>query len=135
VTENEYTTMVAIPIAGPRGRVGIIDIAPPSFWLVYGKQRWLTEWHPWFGPIDLDKRTESPKDNQPGEKSMFWRIAVWWKNQGAVVVDGVGQWRFPPREVVRCRMVGNRKVIARDDGPDVFDVELDYIDDWKDGAE
>jgi hypothetical protein len=76
----------------------ILSMGNPSFKLVDTDGTWwLVEWHHYFGPASLDKRTENPRKNQPGEKSRFWMLAKWWEAQGGVVVDGVGQWKEPPK--------------------------------------
>jgi hypothetical protein len=69
---------------------------------------WLCEWHHYFGPSALSKRTQDPLANQPGEKSRFWWLAQWWHDQGCRVVDGVGQWSEPEKVRTRCMKVGSQ---------------------------
>lgn len=123
--ENEYTRQQVIRMNG-----AIAHIGAPSFWLHCGNQKWLTEWHQYFGPICLNAKTEDPRDKQPSEKSMFWNVAVWWKNQGAKVIGGIGQWKYPPPRMMRYRKIGNANVIAHDDGPDVIQMQVGWVDDW-----
>lgn len=95
-----------------------IAIGNPSFLLRHGGKEWLTEWHYYFGPSVLHKRTHDPLKNQPGERSPFWRVAQWWHDQGCRVVDGVGQWAEPPTVEVRFRREG--KSLVQDDSGDVI---------------
>lgn len=69
-----------------------IAVGNPPVLLRDGDDEWLMEWHYMFGPTRLNKRTLDPCQMQPGEKSRFWLVAAWWKDQGAKVVDGVGVW-------------------------------------------
>ena len=87
-----------------------IALGNPSFVLRHGGKEWLTEWHRYFGPSVLHKRTQDPLKNQPGERSAFWIIAQWWHDQGCKVVDGVGQWSEPEKVMAECAKTG-RKVV------------------------
>ena len=69
-----------------------MSVGNPSFRLRLGDKEWLCEWHYYFGPSVLGKRTSNPLTRQPGVRSPFWIIVQWWKDQGAKVVDGVGVW-------------------------------------------
>ncbi len=77
---------------------------------------WLMEWHYYFGPAILNKRTHSPLAKQPGEKSRFWMVAVWWKDQGAKVVDGIAIWKEPPIVTERFRRVNKSNFVADANG-------------------
>lgn len=73
-----------------------MSVGNPSFILRdHDGKEWLCDWHYYFGPTALSKRTGEPLKRFPGERSRFWLIAGWWKEQGGVVVDGVGQWKEP----------------------------------------
>ena len=54
-----------------------MSVGNPSFLLRFAGKEWLTEWHYYFGPSVLHKRTEAPLMNQPGPRSPFWRVAQW----------------------------------------------------------
>lgn len=84
-----------------------------------GDQEWLIEWHYYFGPCRLNKRTGDPLAKQPAEKSRFWLVAQWWKDQGAKVVDGVGVWQEPMIIEERCCRVDG-KLIPDPTGDVVF---------------
>ncbi len=57
----------------------------------YGK-RYHFEWHHWFGPSVVNRRTWDVLDRQPGEKSPFWPAVEAWDRQGRRVKDGVAAW-------------------------------------------
>ena len=88
-----------------RGPGFCMDMGPEPFLLRDGSQEWLVEWHPFGGPAHLSKRTQDPLRNQPGPRSRFWKVAQWWYDQGAKVVDGVGVWKEPPPKLVKCRKI------------------------------
>lgn len=83
-----------------------IAVGNPHFQLCIGSRRWFTEWHYYFGPSVVHGKTGDVLDKQPGERSAFWLIAAWWKDQGCRVVDGVGVWDYPPVETVTCAKTG-----------------------------
>lgn len=95
-------------IRGPRFHMSMPN---PPVLLRDGNKEWLVEWHHIFGPSRLNKRTGDPLPKQPGEKDRFWLVAQWWKDQGAKVVDGVGQWKQPPIVEERYRLVGRKRVL------------------------
>lgn len=105
------------PYVGPhtiRIPNGILTVGAKPFKLIDTDGKWwLCEWHSWFGPHSLNKRTGEVKDNQEPERSRFWLLAQWWHNQGAVVIDGVGQWREPPRtNLTPVRRIGPRSCLV-----------------------
>lgn len=108
----------------------ILTMAPLSFWLIWKNQRWLTEWHHYFGPSELSKKTGDPKARQPGEKSMFWKCAVWWKNQGAKVVDGIGQFKEPPKRLIMYRVENGLRILVNELGPGVVWTFDGWLDKW-----
>lgn len=91
--------------------------------IVYGGKLYFFEWHYYCGPTVLSRKTQDPLTKQPGERSPFWRIAVWWKDQGCRVVDGVAQWDEPPKVTRRFRRQ-RRRLVQDDRGP----VKLQF---WK----
>lgn len=68
---------------------------PPVLLRDRGRE-WLMEWHYYFGPTRLHKKTQDVLANQPGEKSRFWLASQCWRDQGCRVVDGVAIWDEPP---------------------------------------
>ena len=90
---NEYTDCNHVI-----GKNVHIAIGNTPFLLRDRGKEWLVEWHYYFGPSRLNKKTEEPLRNQPGENHRFWKVAAWWKEQGGVVVDGVGVWVEPKTE-------------------------------------
>jgi hypothetical protein len=84
-----------------RGPGFCIDMSAPSFTLKDRGREWRTEWHYYHGPTRLNKRTDDPLQNQPGEWSRWWCVAQWWHDQGGKVVDGVGVWTEP--EIVETK--------------------------------
>lgn len=83
--------------------------------IIYKGTRWVFEWHYYFGPSRLHGKTLDPLANQPGERSPFWRVVQWWKDQGCRAVDGIAQWEEPPIIEQRFRRVG-RNLIADESG-------------------
>lgn len=121
-SHNQYTEMRVV-----RGPGFIMDIAPDGVLLRDGKSEWLTEWHPWHGPAVLSKRTGDPLVIQPGEHSRFWLVAVWWKDQGAKVVDGVGVWTEPERVKQKWHRLNSRNLVPAPPeatGPDIKTIEF-----------
>lgn len=119
---SEYTEMQVL-----RGPNMIVDIGPPSFTLVCGTQKWLTEWHPWFGPHVVTKSGDVSK-RQPDERSRFWDVAQWWHDQGGKVVDGIGVWEEPPKRIEYMQHIGGRTYVQADGpGPGVVE-RLVYVD-------
>lgn len=52
--------------------------------------------HPRFGPAVLNKQGD-PADKQPGVRASFWRVYVWWSEQGKKIdADGFCEWTEPP---------------------------------------
>ena len=98
------------------GRGIHIAFSNPSVLLKRGREKWLLEWHHYFGPIRLHGKTKEPLEKQPDEKSWFWRVAQWWKDQGCRVVDGVGVWDYPPVIETRWTQIGKRSYVADPNG-------------------
>lgn len=88
-----------------------IAVASEPFLLRCNGKEWLTEWHYYFGPIRLHKRTKDPLTRQPGARDLFWLVASWWKEQGGLVVDGVGAWKEPPITISRFKKIG-RSIVS-----------------------
>jgi hypothetical protein len=54
------------------------------------------EAHPQFGPIVLNRRGD-PLEKQPGARASFWRVWLWWSEQGkAIDAEGFCVWAKPP---------------------------------------
>ncbi len=117
-------TMPADPVQHYTGNKHLLGagmhlaVGNPSLEIVYRDKRWLFEWHYYSGPSVLSRRTHDPLDKQPGENSMFWKVAVWWKDQGCQVVDGVAQWDEPPIVESRFRRI-NKSNLWPDENGDV----------------
>lgn len=84
--------------------------------IVHRGVSWLFEWHYYCGPTVLNRKTGDPLKNPPGEKSPFWLVSQWWKDQGCRVVDGIGQWDEPPIVEKRYRRINKRNLIADESG-------------------
>ncbi len=55
-------------------------------------RRYAFEWHPYRGPMRLNRQTEDVCSRQPGEPSTFWRAVTWWDKQGRRMKDGLCVW-------------------------------------------
>lgn len=87
-----------------------IAIGNPSFLLRDRGKEWCVEWHYYGGPQRVHKRTGEVLD-APDEKSRFWLVAQWWKDQGGKVVDGVGVWVEPPIVEQRFTRINSKNLI------------------------
>lgn len=88
----------------------------PCQWINAGGKRYRFEWHPYFGPIRLDGRTDDESLRQPDEDSPFWNAVEWWDKQGRRVQDSVAVWnrerpakyetiQIGPRSSIQGRMI------------------------------
>ena len=93
-----------------------MSVGNPSFVLRYRGKEWICEWHYYFGPMAVSKKTGDMLKTQPSGKSRFWVIAQWWFDQGAKVIDGVGVWKFPPIVEKRFTRINKIKLIENPKG-------------------
>jgi hypothetical protein len=70
------------------------------FKITVGKSTYRFEDSDMFGPVLIDKDGE-PKDEQPGQRSPFWRAHALWRHQGRKVDGETCLWHEPRPTLVQ----------------------------------
>jgi hypothetical protein len=78
------------------GNGWVLTLGGNEYIIKRGNVSILFEWHPWFGPVPMNRRTGS--DRQLGSRHWFWHAVTCWDKQGRKVENGEAIYGPPPTD-------------------------------------